>query len=105
MRAVGGRNVVKTIILLIVLVASATPVLADDCDGLLRRNGDGLLLLAPRGNEREGACVIAKTDEPRVLRTCKIGERRQRIRDEVDHFQVKVAFIRGIPLHSRDNAH
>jgi hypothetical protein len=66
---------VKTIILLIVLMASATPALADECDGLLRRNEEGLLLLAPRGNEREGACVVAKTDEPRVLRDCKMGER------------------------------
>jgi hypothetical protein len=48
------------------IVMAATPALADQCSGTLRRV-EGDLILA---NKPEGECIIAKADEKRVLRHC-----------------------------------
>lgn len=56
------------------LIAAATPVLAESCDGTLKRIG-GDLVLGPLPHEREGTCIIAKADQPRVLQACRLNKR------------------------------
>jgi hypothetical protein len=64
----------KAFLVTAALIAAATPVLAESCDGTLKRIG-GDLVLGPLPNERECTCIIAKADQPRVLQACRLNKR------------------------------